>query len=94
MITKYNIMAHELIGLDVIVQSKCKTYNVTGKIIDETKNMFNIRLNSKSVWVPKNQISLKIMMGNNEIEILGQKLNYKPVERSKRILYDKKKHRI
>ncbi|MGC8581085.1 MAG: ribonuclease P protein component 1 [Thermoplasmata archaeon] len=94
MITKHNIMAHELIGLDVNVQSKYKNYNISGKIIDETKNMFNIQLNSKSIWVPKNQISLKIMLGNDEIEISGQKLNYKPVERSKRILYDKKKHRI
>jgi len=94
MITKHNIMAHELIGLEVNVQSKCKSYNISGKIIDETKNMFNIQSNSKSLWVPKNQITLKIMLENNEIEILGQKLNYKPVERSKRILYDKKKHRI
>ncbi len=54
-LTPYNLGCHELIGLPVAVDSdRCDAYaHVTGRVVDETKNMLVVSDGHRQRWIPK-----------------------------------------
>ena len=77
MITKQNLINHELVGMDVFVEFgsiKCRTTH-RGKIILETRNSFVIRQNEKIKIIPKNSIkSLRVEVEGGVCFIKGSTL--------------------
>ena len=71
----------EYIGKEVkITESKNKTLTgISGRIIDETKNTFEIRVGEKSITVLKHASTFTI----NGEKIEGDKITKKPEERIK-----------
>ena len=88
MITPYNILRHELIGLDVeITQSTNNSLvGLKGKIVYETRNTITIERfdNSKEVMIPKNIAVFKFKLNDESIEVIGELLIGRPEDRLKR----------
>ena len=81
-ITKENIMAHEMIGLEVkIVQSSDASRLVSGLVVDETKNTFTIESSGKQVIAPKAECTFEFTLGNEQAVVLGSKILYAPEQR-------------
>lgn len=83
MITKQNIMMHEMIGLKVRVSSPNFRKKVLGKIVDETKNMFTIQANEKEIKVAKKKGIFEFFLGDEVVEVQGDKIMYAPQQRIK-----------
>lgn len=82
---KKYILYHELIGLNVEVYSLNNKYKINGIIVDETKNMFKIITNKKTLMIEK-KISLFIFKLKNEsneisIKVSGNLLISRPQNR-------------
>lgn len=90
MITPYNILRHELIGLRVrVVSTTHPGYRCSGEIIEETRNTLKIKSKSGMKTLPKNCITLELKLPNKEVvRIDGNLLVSRPEERIK------KKYRI
>ncbi|MBI4399841.1 ribonuclease P protein subunit [Candidatus Micrarchaeota archaeon] len=89
MITKNNILIHELIGLRVtIINSSCKNYiGIQGTIVDETKNTFVIETDNKTKIIPKKSSVFRFMLHNREhADIWGKVLTHAPEERIKKLI--------
>jgi len=88
MITPYNILRHELIGLDVeITQSTNNSLvGLKGKIVYETRNTITIERfgNFKEVMIPKNIAVFKFKLNDEYIEVIGELLIGRPEDRLKR----------
>ena len=93
MISAENILAHELIGLDVEITRKdnlipCKLY---GKIVFETKNMILVRTICGIKGVPKAIIKkARIILLGSDCFINGSSLIERPEDRVSRIFELKK----
>lgn len=77
----------ELIGCSIqILDAKNKSLiGIQGKIVDETKNTFTIETKDHSrKKLIKNQITMKIKMKNQAIEIEGKGIVGRPEERIKK----------
>lgn len=83
MITRDNLHAHEIIGLDAqIIQSgNLQLVGIHGKIIDETKNMFTLKTESGIKDIPKNKTIWRFSMNGLEKELNGSKLTKRSHER-------------
>lgn len=82
-----NLLRHELIGLkaEVIVSSHIGYEGICGKIIDETKNMLKINNGIVEKQVPKEAVTLSILMPDGYSKtIRGKDLVRRPIERVKR----------
>jgi len=91
MITPYNILRHELIGLEArIVDSTHPGYLCSGTIIRETRNTIDIESKDKKIRkLPKDSIVLELKLPNGEIVKLdGKRIVARPEDRVK------KKYRI
>jgi len=90
MITPYNILRHELIGLPVcIVSASHKGYKCAGEIVDETKDTIKIKTNAGIKTFPKDCITLEVSLPQGAVvKIDGILLVSRPEERIK------KKYRI
>ena len=87
MITPYNLLRHELVGLEAkIVESNHKGYTgIAGRIVDETKNTFVIEDSGKEKTIPKNCVILEIKLPDNAIVTIdGNLLSGRPEERIKK----------
>lgn len=76
----------EFIGLSVKV-TQCNDPNWIGKIgiiINETKNMFLIKLNKKNKKIEKKNSQFEFEYNGNKIIINGSKIAYRPEERIKK----------
>ncbi|MGQ9721200.1 MAG: ribonuclease P protein component 1 [Candidatus Jordarchaeum sp.] len=84
--TKENIIYHELIGLQVrVIKSTHKGYLISGKVIDETKNMIIIESNGIKK-IPKNMSIFEFLLSEGEtIEIEGKKMIGRPEDRIKNL---------
>lgn len=69
MITKKNLLNHELIGLETRVVGE----EINGVIIDETKNTFLIRTKKGDKRVPKEGNEFKVKQGVIKGEIITQR---------------------
>lgn len=83
--TIYNILRHELIGLETkIVKATDKNYMISGRIIDETKNTISIESDRKIKKLPKNCITLQLKLDDCIVNIDGKLLVGRPEERIKK----------
>lgn len=91
MITASNLVHHEFIGLNVKVTSPTdKSLNLSGIVIDETKNTIKIEVeNDNGMFseklIPKINSIFQFTLPNNEIvEIEGNILSIRPEDRIKK----------
>lgn len=88
-ITSQNVIAHELIGIDVkIVESRDPTLEkVSGKIVYETKNMLMLNANNKMKMIPKKVVKLALELpDNSECLVNGSDLVGRPEDRIQRLM--------
>ena len=83
MITSKNLVNHELIGLDVtIVEStNKKLIGLSGKIIDETKSMFNIDTSKGSKLISKSHNNWKFDLDGSQVIVNGSSITRRSYER-------------
>ncbi len=90
-ITPKTLIYHCLIGLKVkIVQSSNPQYlNLSGKVMDETKNTLIIKINKKEKRIPKKNSVFRFYLSDKQaVEVTGILLIGRPEERiKKRISY-------
>ncbi|MDV0446714.1 hypothetical protein MsAg5_05660 [Methanosarcinaceae archaeon Ag5] len=98
-ITPDNLPFHELIGLFVQVQSSCDPTitGLSGIIVDETRNTFQIETNGKVKTVPKagsvfsfSLVSEKSENGRISAKIIGQYTLSQPQNRIKNLKKSRK----
>src|SRR3989338_1316437 len=84
-ITQANIMAHEMIGLNVrVLQSTDKSrMGASGKVIDETKNVFVIESNGAQMILPKAECGFEFDLNGEKVMVDGKKICYRPELRIK-----------
>lgn len=86
MITPYNILRHELIGLHALVtKSDHKGYEgISGKIIDETKSTLTLD-DSREKKIQKDTVTLRLELPQNVIvDVAGKLLSGRSEDRIKR----------
>lgn len=90
MITPYNILRHELIGLRArVVNSTHKGYECGGRIVGETRNTIEIEQKGKVKTLPKDCIVLELDLPDGcVVRVDGKLLIARPEDRIK------KKYRI
>ena len=76
--TQKKIIREELIGKQVTATLKNGT-EISGRIIDETKNTFHIKTNNEKKTIIKSQSTIKI----KDQEIKGETLAKRPEDRIK-----------
>lgn len=84
-----NILTHELIGLEVEVSHDTNPYNIniSGRVIDETRNTFLINVCGKTKRIIKKDSILRFKISKNKIvEIDGGTLVSRPEDRIKKRL--------
>ena len=74
----------ELIGLDVEVLSAPYS-EISGKVVDETKNTFTIESAGTERMVPKSGNEFRFTYQNEQIDIEGSKLLHRPEDRMKKV---------
>ena len=85
-ITPHNILRHELIGLTVKIARSTdpKMRLVSGKVVDETRNMLAVSQRGRQILVPKSISSFKFKLDNGTIvEVDGTRLVARPENRLK-----------
>lgn len=87
MITPYNILRHELIGLPATVaRSRDKTADgITGEIIRESGNTITIKTKKGEKTLIKENVTLKIELPKkSSVEVEGSLLSGRPQDRTKK----------
>ncbi len=85
--TQRSLGRHELIGLQVAVESeRCDEYSqVTGRIIDETKNMLIVFDGRHKRRIPKSAASFRFALPDHSTCLLeGKMITYRPEDRIKK----------
>ncbi len=81
------IRAHEWIGLKVRIISAADPNHkgVTGIVEDETRNMFTIRTDDRTVKVPKEKSSFLLELPSREnVTVEGNSVRHRPEDRVKK----------
>jgi len=83
MITKENLLIHEIIGLEatIVKSSNEQTIGISGKVIDETKSMFFLNTKNGIKKIPKENAEWKFSFDKNELIVNGNLLAKRPQER-------------
>lgn len=84
-ISKENILCHELIGLKARVTKSVDKNKIglKGKIIDETRNTFVLETAKGEKVLPKKEVWLELSLGQEKVEVEGERLCLKPEARTK-----------
>jgi len=84
-ITQENIMAHEMIGLNVRVakSSDPKRIGIAGKVVDETRNVFVVEKNGNEMILPKNECEFEFDLAGERVIVDGKMIVYRPEQRLK-----------
>ncbi len=79
---------HELIGLEGEVKDSTNPnqIGIKGRIIDETYHMLVIEENGKRKMIMKKGAKFGIRLGDEYVTIKGDKINYRPHERIKKLM--------
>ena len=84
-----NLARHELIGLDVLVESSSEPgiVGLRARVVDETRNTFLLETERKVVRIPKKNTSLIFLLPNGQkVRVAGSILISQPENRiSKRM---------
>ena len=92
MISSQNVLRHELIGLDVLVSGAANPSHkgLSGRIIDETKNMLAIQTCRGIRRIPKMHSTFRVRLPGSElVEIDGSVMVLAPERRIN--LHEKKR---
>jgi len=84
-ITPNNLIYHELIGLDVVVEANTATsmIGIAGKVTDETRNMLVIEKRGVEKMVPKSQSVFCFRMADgSDVRVEGKLLLARPEDRT------------
>lgn len=85
-ITPQNILRHELVGLQVRV-SRATTPSIrglSGKVVDETRNMLTIASAEKRRMIPKDIATFRFKLPNGiRVDVDGRRLVARPESRLK-----------
>ena len=86
MISPYNILRHEIIGLEAeIVQATHNEYKCKGVVTDETRNTITIKTEKGKKILPKNCIVLDMKIPDGTIvRVDGKLLVARPEDRIKK----------
>ena len=90
MITPKNLIRHEFIGLEVRIAESTNSSQkgLTGKVVDESRNMLSIKTNSGVKNIPKESSTFSFHLPSGEwVRVDGKLLTSRPEDRVK------KKHR-
>ena len=90
MITRKNIIVHELIGLSVRVKNALsQTYvDIQGKVVDETLNTIVIRTTNGDKRIPKKGTVFEFVLPTGEkVDVKGNDILNKPENRIKRSIH-------
>lgn len=81
--TEENLLSHEFIGLDTtIVKSTDPTLKgLSGRIVDETRNMFVVKTANKTKMISKNICELNFNIKEKSIDVQGRSLIKRPEDR-------------
>jgi len=88
MITKENILIHELIGLKVkVINSLSIPYiGLSGTVVDETKNTFVISTKKGEKRIPKKGcVFLFSLPDKSKVKVVGEHIAFRPYDRPKKI---------
>jgi len=86
--TTQAVARHELIGFVVHVDSPHKGWDgMTGRVVDETKNVFVIDRSSdrREVMVPKGGQRFRFRSAGQEVVVMGDEIRHRPEQRTKKI---------
>jgi len=91
-ITEENIKMHELNGLNArITKNKDKKKEkLTGKVINETKNLLILETKKGEKKIPKKESEIEFKIKGKKIQIKGKEILFKPEDRIKRCFGGKK----
>ncbi len=92
MITSQNVLRHELIGLDILVSGAANgnQRGITGRVIDETKNLLVIETPSGVRRIAKMHSTFQVRLpGRETVEIDGSVMVLAPEKRIN--LHEKKR---
>ena len=84
MITKDNILRHEMIGLETIIHNSTdkKKIGIKGKIIDETQKTFKIKTKNKTITIPKKDCIFQTTLPDkSKVNIDGNMIISRPEDR-------------
>ena len=88
-LTPESLARHELIGLDLLVESSSEPgiVGLQAKVIDETRNTFLLETERKVLRIPKKNTSLVFLLPNGQrVRVMGSILISQPENRiSKRM---------
>ncbi|MCK4883690.1 MAG: ribonuclease P protein subunit [Candidatus Diapherotrites archaeon] len=86
-ITPWNILAHELIGLELKIIGGVPRHNIglTGQIVDETEHTIVIEdKTGNEKRFSKKGIIISLLLSGGYVELKGSDIEYKPEERIKK----------
>jgi RNase P/RNase MRP subunit p29 len=85
--TPSNLAYHELIGLPVkVIDLKTSLLMASGRVVWETKNTFTIVSGEgKRLKIPKRNKSFVFKLGENDVEIKGDSIVFRPEDRTGRM---------
>ena len=88
-----NIEMHELIGLDceVVESTNPLQIGIRGEIVDETYHMLIIRTERGRKMIMKKGAVFNINLNGKNVYVSGDKINYRPHERIKKLLRRRRK---
>jgi ribonuclease P protein subunit POP4 len=91
MITRENLLAHELIGLRVLVvrSTSLPFIGLEGRVIDETKNTLVIESKKGELRIPKKTCTFRFYFRNESAVVDGKEIAYRPEDRPKKCYYGK-----
>jgi ribonuclease P protein subunit POP4 len=85
MITKNNIVKHELIGLDMrVVSSSSNLTGLSGRVVDETKNLLVVATPKGEKKVPKQYSVFEFQLPEGRVTVEGDRLLFRPEDRIKK----------
>jgi ribonuclease P protein subunit POP4 len=92
MISSQNVLSHELIGLDILVSGAANPHHrgLSGRIIDETKNLLSVETGNGVKRIPKMHSTFRVLLPSGElVEIDGSVMVLAPEKRIN--LHEKKR---
>ncbi|HDM35713.1 MAG TPA: ribonuclease P protein component 1 [Candidatus Syntrophoarchaeum butanivorans] len=84
-ITPDNLIYHELIGLDVVVEDNTNPsmIGIAGKVVDETRNMLVIEENGVEKMIPKSQSTFLFRLPDGQgVRVEGRLILARPEDRT------------